>query len=62
MIMVIKEIAPSKKRFTHFFAEEWKFARKINRINYAKLARFNFGNFCPRYMDHKYKESLASIN
>ena len=50
MIMVIKEIGPSKNIFTGFLAEEWKFTRKINRINYAQLVSFNFGNFCARYM------------
>ena len=49
MIMV-KEIALSKNTFTGFLAEEWKFAKKINRINYAKLVSFNFGNFHARYM------------
>ena len=50
MIMAVKEISPSKNTFTGFLAEEWKFARKINRINYAQLVSFNFGNFYARYM------------
>ena len=44
--MVFNEIAPLKNAFTGFLAEEWKFARKINRVNYAKLVSFNFGTFC----------------
>ena len=47
--MVLNEIVPSKNTFTGFLAEEWKFSRKMNRINYAKLVSFYFGNICARY-------------
>ena len=60
--MVFKEIVPSENTFTGFLAEEWKFATKINTVNYAKLVSFNFGDFCARYKAFTYKESLASID
>ena len=35
--------------FTGFLAEEWKFARKINRVNYGQTVSFKIDNFCARH-------------
>ena len=45
MIVVFNEIAPSENTFIGFLGYTWKFDRKINRVNYAKLVSFNLGYF-----------------
>ena len=34
LLVIYNEIAPLKKYIAGFLAEKWKFARKINRVNY----------------------------
>ena len=62
MLVVFHEIAPSENTLTGFLADKLKFDRKINQVNYAKLAVLILVIFVQDNRYYTYKESLVSIN